>query len=58
MSFIYANEEESKRGWTLSIPFLKEVRQKVLEIESGDDTPSLEQVEDVILAYEELKMKE
>ncbi|MGE6379570.1 hypothetical protein [Peribacillus muralis] len=55
MPLIFANEAEKRKGWTLSLPFLKEVRQKVSEIEKGDDTPSLEQVEDVLLAYEEIK---
>lgn len=58
MSLIFANEDEKKKGWKLSIQFLKEVRQKVGEIELGDDTPSLEQIEDVIVAYEECKKLE
>lgn len=55
MPLIYANDEEKKKNWTLSVSFLKEVRQKVMEIEVGDETPSLEQIEDVILAYEKIK---
>lgn len=58
MSLIFANDDEEKKGWKLSIQFLKEIRQKVAEIELGDDTPSLEQIEDVIVAYEECKKLE
>ncbi len=55
MSLAYANEEEKKKGWTLSCSFLNQIKKSVEENQLGDDTPSLEQIEDVILTYEKLK---
>ncbi|WP_336663553.1 hypothetical protein [Kurthia gibsonii] len=55
MTLTLANETEAQKGWRVSNEFLKTVRQKVIEIELGDETPSLEQIEDVLVAYEQVK---
>lgn len=55
MSFPLANEEEKKNGWTLSPKYLKEFQQKVEEKQLGEETPSLEQIEDILLVYCECK---
>ena len=52
-----ANETEAQKGWKVSNEFLKIVRQKVMEIELGDETPILEQIEDILVAYEQVKQK-
>lgn len=57
MTLPLANETEAQKGWRVSNEFLKTVRQKVIEIELGDETPSLEQIEDVLVAYEQVKDK-
>jgi hypothetical protein len=51
----YANEDDKKNGWVLSYKFLEEVQLSLEEKYISDEIPQLEQIEDVILAYEKLK---
>lgn len=55
MPLVYADEEEKERGWTLSCSFLKTIQKKMKETQSGGLIPSLEQIEEVLLAYEKIK---
>ncbi len=52
MGLIYANEEDKNNGWTLSFELLEQVQIRVKKIDGIEETPSLEQIESVLLAYE------
>lgn len=58
MTLVYANEEDKKNGWTLSFEYLQQVQKKAKEIDDIEKTPSLEQIESVLLAYENSKERE
>ena len=58
MTLVYANEEDKKNGWTLSFEYLQQVQKKAKEIDDIEKILSLEQIESVLLAYENSKERE
>ena len=56
MKLIYANEEERLGGWTLSVDFLKKVRDTAHKQEMTNT--SLENTENILLAFHEVRYKE
>ena len=56
MILIYANKEERSNGWTLSVDFLKRVRDTANEREMTNT--SLETVENILLGFHKIYYKE
>jgi len=56
MKLIYANKEERLGGWTLSVDFLKKVRDTAHKRELTNT--SLETTENILLAFHEVRDKE
>lgn len=51
MQIKFASDQEKAEGWTLSPSFLEEISDVIDDLE---DTPSLEGIELVILAYHQI----
>lgn len=54
MKLPYGNAEDRKNGWKLSYAVLEKISNKIEESEFDGHVPSLEQIEDVLLAYYEV----
>lgn len=59
MKLPHGSAEDHKNGWKLSHTVLEQISNKIKEKEFDGYIPSLEQIEDVLLAYYEVsKYKE
>lgn len=48
------NANDASNGWKLSFAVLEQIQSKIEEKEFDGNVPSLEQIEDVLLAYFEV----
>ena len=54
MKLPYGNTNDATNGWKLSFAVLEQIQSKIEEKEFNGNVPSLEQIEDVLLAYFEV----
>ena len=50
----YGNAEDRKNGWKLSFAVLEQIQSKIEEKEFNGNVPSLEEIEDVLLAFHDV----
>ena len=54
MKLPYGNANDATNGWKLSFAVLEQIQSKIEEKEFDGNVPSLEEIEDVLLAYYEV----
>ena len=54
MKLPYGNAEDRKNGWKLSFAVLEQIQYKIGEKEFDGNVPSLEEIEDVLLAFHDV----
>lgn len=54
MKLPHGNAEDRKNGWKLSFEVLEQIQNKIEEKEFNGNVPSLEEIEDVLLAFHDV----
>lgn len=54
MKLPYGNAEDRSNGWKLSFAVLEQIQSKIEEKEFDGNVPSLEEIEDVLLAFHDV----
>lgn len=54
MKLPHGNDEDRKNGWKLSFAVLEQIQKKIEEKEFDGNIPSLEEIEDVLMAFHDV----
>ena len=54
MKLPYGNANDAANGWKLSFAVLEQIQSKIEEKEFNGNVPSLEEIEDVLLAFHDV----
>lgn len=54
MKLPYGNANDAANGWKLSFAVLEQIQSKIEEKEFDGNVPSLEEIEDVLLAFHDV----